>query len=63
MRLFSLCSNMKWSHLPLPGGIYAQHPQLLVEFGIIFDEKNTYEAQQMAEQKAKADRAGSRKGR
>lgn len=54
---------MKWSHLPLPGGLYAQHPQLLVEFGIIFEEKNSYEAQQMAEQRAKADRAGSRKGR
>jgi hypothetical protein len=54
MKLFALCLNMKWSHLPLPGGIYAQHPQLLEEFRIIFDVKNEHEQKLMEKNKADA---------
>jgi hypothetical protein len=61
-RLFALCENMKWAHLPVAGGIYDQHPQLLVEFEILFDEKAKYIAEQ--DRKAEADlRAKSHKKR
>lgn len=53
MQLFALCNNMKWSHLPLPGGVYAQHPQLIDEFKIIFEIKNEHERQEMEKNRPK----------
>jgi hypothetical protein len=37
---------MKWSHLPLPGGIYAQHPDLIDGFEVIFQARSEYEDQE-----------------
>lgn len=48
--MFSLCEAMKWSHLPLAGGIYAQDPQLLEWFRIIFSERSEYEAAKQADE-------------
>lgn len=39
---------MKWSHLPEPGGIYAQHPVLMERFYYILAERGAYEAQESA---------------
>lgn len=49
IRLFAICEAMKWSHLPIHGGIYDQSPQLMDEWVIIFERRAAYE-------KAKADR-------
>jgi hypothetical protein len=48
--MFSLCENMKWAHLPEPGGIYAQSPELLEGFMLIFAERNEYEAEERKRQ-------------
>lgn len=42
---------MKWSHLPLPGGLYEQHPDLLDQFTYIFSERNKYEAEKQEKER------------
>lgn len=32
LRLFLLCKMMKWTHLPVAGGLYDQDPKLLDDF-------------------------------
>ena len=49
MRLFALCSAMEWAVLPISGGIYDQHPQLIDEWLVIFEAKGRHE-------RAEADR-------
>jgi hypothetical protein len=49
---------MKWSHLPVAGGIYDQHPTLIAGFFYIFQERNAYEAEKQKEQ-AREQRAKS----
>jgi hypothetical protein len=50
--MFSMCENMKWSHLPVAGGLYDQDPDLLEGFQIIFHERAEWEAEQEAKRKA-----------
>jgi hypothetical protein len=61
--LFSICENMKWSHLPVAGGIYDQHPQLLTEWGIIWEEKAKFERAEAAKRENEARSAGKGRGR
>jgi hypothetical protein len=44
--MFVLCEGMKWSHLPVAGGIYDQHPDLIDGFRIIFSIRNQHEAEE-----------------
>jgi hypothetical protein len=48
---------MKWNHLPVPGGIYAQHPRLIDDFSIIFAAVHKREKLEADRQKAEADAA------
>lgn len=48
---------MKWAHLPNAGGIYDQHPQLLLEWNAIFAKQA-----EKSEREAAADKAKSRRG-
>lgn len=43
LRLFAICDAMNWSHLPVLGGLYDQHPRLLEEWLIIFRMKAEHE--------------------
>ena len=43
---------MKWNHLPVAGGIYDQHPQLLAEWEYIFSAKADHEEKERAKDKA-----------
>jgi hypothetical protein len=55
---------MEWSHLPLAGGIYDQHPQLVDDFEMIMYIENVVQKRKhdktMAEQKRKQGRKGMR---
>lgn len=53
LRLFSICQRMKWAHLPVPGGIYDQHPQLFAEWAIIFHAQDEEEKRERERQDAK----------
>lgn len=44
IRMFVLCENMKWAHLPVAGGIYDQSPELIDKFMILFQTRNKKEA-------------------
>jgi len=44
--MFSLCEAMKWNHLPGPGAIYDQHPDLMDRFYYIFAMKSQVEAEE-----------------
>jgi hypothetical protein len=54
---------MQWAHLPLPGGLYAQHPKLIDQFRHIFREKAAYEEKKRKEDEAKRKRETGRGGR
>lgn len=54
IRLFALCQAMKWSHLPVAGGIYDQHPKLIDEWEIIFSEKAEWEEQEHRRREAES---------
>jgi len=45
---------MKWSHLPVAGGIYDQHPKLIDEWEIIFSEKAEWEEQEHRRREAES---------
>lgn len=42
---------MKWNHLPEPGGLYAQHPDLLEDFFYIFRMRSEHDANEAKKQK------------
>ena len=44
---------MKWNHLPVAGGIYDQHPQLLEEWSYIFEKKAEEEERERQRNKSK----------
>jgi hypothetical protein len=48
--MFEICSSMKWNHLPVQGGIYDQHPTLLSQWQVIWQEKAKYESEQAKKQ-------------
>lgn len=51
---------MNWAHLPVAGGLYDQHPELIDRFAILFAAKNNRERLMAEKQKQDAERA--RKG-
>ena len=67
MRLYTICKALKWNHLPVAGGIYAQHPKFLDDLLIIFNEDVKAEEERRrkeeARQKSKSASMGSRGGR
>lgn len=46
IRLFGLCEAMKWAHLPVDGGLYDQHPDLLEQWRQIFAARAEHEAEE-----------------
>lgn len=61
---------MKWTHLPVAGGLYDQDPDLLDKFEYIMRKISEQEAKEEAERQekdrkenAKSSRASSRGGR
>jgi hypothetical protein len=57
---------MKWSHLPLPGGLYAQHPKLIDQFRMIFFKRAEHEEKKRKEEERKrksSERGGRVAGR
>jgi hypothetical protein len=47
---------MKWTHLPLAGGIYDQHPDLLDKFMYLFAKKSEQAEKERKKQEAEAKR-------
>lgn len=60
--MFSLCENMKWSHLPEPGSLYDQSPALLDGFRVIFAERAEAEAEERAKAEAESKRKTANQG-
>lgn len=64
--MFSMCSAMKWNHLPVAGGIYDQHPEFLEKMRYIFGEQMKQEAAERRKQEAESKRksgTASKRGR
>jgi len=53
--MFALCEGMKWTHLPVAGGIYDQHPKLMDEWRIIFGIRSEKQAKEAEAEKRKAN--------
>ena len=45
---------MKWAHLPVAGGLYDQHPQLIDEWDVLFRLDAEYTKRKQDEDAAKA---------
>lgn len=43
LRLFMICEAMNWAHLPVAGGLYDQHPQLMEEWEYIFIRRSEHD--------------------
>jgi hypothetical protein len=43
LRLYVLCKGMRWTHLPVGGGLYDQHPKFLDDLHVIMSAQNTAE--------------------
>jgi hypothetical protein len=56
MRLFAICSAMEWAALPVQGGIYDQHPQLIDEWMVIFEARNRHEQRENERRKRESKR-------
>jgi hypothetical protein len=51
---------MRWNHLPVPGGIYDQHPKLLEQFQTIF-QRLAVEEQREADRRKREMQRGRTK--
>lgn len=54
--MFQLCESMKWSHLPIAGGLYDQDPDLLDGFMIIFAARAKHDEEERKKEEAKRNR-------
>ena len=59
LRLYVLCKQMKWTHLPNGGGLYDQHPKLLDDWLVVMNVDAESEAKRQAEMERKA-KAGNK---
>jgi hypothetical protein len=60
LRLFRYAENTRWSLLPVPGGLYDQHPKLLDEWDIIWEIKAAHEEEVRRAQEQKLNKRGRR---
>lgn len=51
--MFALCDNMKWSHLPMAGGLYDQDPDFIAKMNYIFGQRNEHQRKEQEAQQAK----------
>lgn len=64
LKLFADCERMKWAHLPVAGGIYDQHPDLLAGFRVIWAaqaEEADRQEKQRARQSGQRPRVAGRR--
>lgn len=51
LKIFHICSSMKYAHLPWPGAISDQHPELFEFFMFIWGKQAEEDKRREAEQK------------
>lgn len=59
--MFMLCGSMKWNHLPVPGGLYDQHPKFLDDMYFIFQKRSEKEAADEAKRRQEQARAARKR--
>jgi hypothetical protein len=60
LRLFAFCQAMEWAALPVAGGLYDQHPQLLEEWTLIFKMKGDHEKYEAEKREREMERKARR---
>lgn len=61
LRLFSFCEATRWSCLPVAGGVYDQHPELIEKFLYIFHAKADNEKRERQKAEAQRQQKGRRR--
>lgn len=70
--MFNMCSSMQWAHLPVPGGIYDQDPELLRCWRVIWSKQAEHQKaedrkremkQRQASQSSQSPRSAARRRR
>ena len=51
---------MNFNHLPVHGGLYDQHPQLLADWEVILNKKNREHQRQQQQREREMKRKGGR---
>jgi hypothetical protein len=54
---------MRWNHLPVAGGIYAQDPELIRKWNIIFDLRAKRQEEERKREEMKSKRSARVAGR
>ena len=49
--IFQMCQAMEFRHLPMPGGLFSQHPGLLDAFRYMWSEQAAYDRAKRAKEK------------
>jgi hypothetical protein len=57
-----ICEAFKWTHLPVAGGLYDQHPELIDGFYHILAKRAEKEEKKRKAEERKNKSSGSRRG-
>ena len=63
LRLYVFCKSIRFTHLPVPGGLYDQNPQLMDEWDLIMAIENQVKAKRQKKQELEANRNKRRRMR
>lgn len=55
IQLYHRCKSMRWAHLPVAGGLYDQHPQLIMEWDILLRMEAEYEKARQDQERAERE--------
>lgn len=55
------CKNIKFSVLPLPGGLYDQHPDLIEQWGVIMEAEGARDKRDADKREAESRRNRGRR--
>ena len=61
LRLFALCQALEWAVLPVAGGLYDQHPELIKQWSWILEIKGEHEKREQDKREAEARRPPRRR--
>lgn len=58
--MYALCKGTKWTHLPVAGGWYDQHPDFVDKMIVIMSKEAEYEEKKQAIERQKAQKPQGR---
>lgn len=60
LKIFGIMEHTRWTHLPVPGGLYDQHPDFLEQLAVVFEERDKYREKEQKRREAESRKGGGR---